>query len=670
MSRKNHRSKVHRDKKKEAKQPPPRRFSRRMKIFTVLLASLVGLALAEVAVRVGGLAPDVKPIVLSGESSVYKVSPNPVLGFELKANYRDPNANLVFSYPSTNAHGQRDIERTLEKKRGVRRIILVGDSVVEGEGLREIDDTISRQLERLYPDGTVEVLNFGVSGYCTRAEVELLEVKGLQFEPDVVILVFVENDFDNFNTQLFQLDAAAERPAIVKYLFLTSHLFRYLCLSLDLFHFRAEVDPAGRNLEALGDNNVPEGLKRLAELADRHGFQPVIAIWPRFHSTEIADGPRMPGADDVLVIERLARVHRIPTVRLSEYFEKDLAALGPDVNPRLRYTVHGDTMHPSVEGGRVAARALKSVLAALETRKQPPAPEGAADTAALEAARKHGKNEADDAGLYVNMANVLDMRGRADEAIELYRKALAINPDHALAHYNLATVFVKKGTVGDAIHHFREALKRNPEYALAHYNLGLLLSSQGKRDQADKHIRRALRLQPDLVEVHYQRGVKALISGEYSLAIATLYQVVTVKPDHLEANYNLGVAYMRAGRYTKALDTFRIGLRMKLDQPATLQAAAWILATHPNPGERDPNVALELAKKARVLTKGTDAGVLDSLAAAYAAAGLFDEAVMTAEEAIAQAAERPALAEKIQARLALYRQGRPYVTRASRSERR
>ena len=75
----------------------------------------------------------------------------------------------------------------LEKPDGVRRILLLGDSVVEGYGLPE-PETLSRQLEDLYPEGSVEVLNFGVSAYCTRAEIELLEVKGLAFDPDIVVL--------------------------------------------------------------------------------------------------------------------------------------------------------------------------------------------------------------------------------------------------------------------------------------------------------------------------------------------------------------------------------------------------------------------------------------------------------------------------------------------------
>ena len=112
------------------------------KVALLLGSTLLALVISEIALRILGLAPGVKPIVVSDFSTVYTLSSNPVLGYELKASYRDENANLIVSYPRTNSHGQRDIERTVEKRPGLRRVILLGDSVVEGEGIREIDRTI------------------------------------------------------------------------------------------------------------------------------------------------------------------------------------------------------------------------------------------------------------------------------------------------------------------------------------------------------------------------------------------------------------------------------------------------------------------------------------------------------------------------------------------------
>ena len=93
--------------------------------------------------------------------------------------------------------------------------------------------------------------------------------------------------------------------------------------------------------------------------------------------------------------------------------------------------------------------------------------------------------------------------------------------------------------------------------------------------------------------------------------------------------------------------------------------AVWlarVLATSPDPSLRDPERALRLARAASE-SHASDPFVLDTLAAAYAALGRFEEASSTAQEALAQAEERgnAQLAAEIQARIELYALGRPYV---------
>jgi hypothetical protein len=89
---------------------------------------------------------------------------------------------------------------------------------------------------------------------------------------------------------------------------------------------------------------------------------------------------------------------------------------------------------------------------------------------------------------------------------------------------------------------------------------------------------------------------------------------------------------------------------------------AWILATHPDPRVRNPGEAIRLAEAAAERTARRQAVILDTLAAAYAAAGQFDRAALTAQEAASLAASAgPAgLAAEIAKRLELYRQKRPF----------
>jgi tetratricopeptide (TPR) repeat protein len=472
------------------------------KITLAIGATVVALLIGEVAVRVIGLAPAVLPIVVADDESVYMRSENPILGFELKPDYRNEHANLSKSFPSTNSHGQRDHERTIQKPPGVRRILLLGDSVVEGQGIREIRDMLSGQLERLYPEGTVEVLNFGVSGYCTRAEIELLEVKGVKFQPDVVVVVFVFNDFDNFNQDAFLTGARVDRPAIVDSLFLRSHLFRLLCIRLDLFQFVAQTDPLGWNDEAIGDNNVAQGLERLAELADTYGFSPVVAIWPTFGNDGVFDQPFMPGDDEELIVERLARMYGIPAHRVSDHLEEHLRSTSGTGNPRLRYTIDGDGTHPTKEGSSLAAAALHSIIAKTKPWSGAPPPsdrEEAPDLAAIEEARKVGLREPDYSQVYVNRGADLIREGEFDEAIRLSREAIRLDPESSEGLNNLGSALFATGQTEEAIVHLRRAVEIAPRYAFAHANLGAALTSLGDLEGGMKHYCTAVQINPGLI---------------------------------------------------------------------------------------------------------------------------------------------------------------------------
>jgi len=136
-----------------------RKPSLRYNFLLLVCAIFFALGIAEAIVRVLHLAPQVIPLNVGSEKSGYMSSPNRILGYTLKPNYRDENASLHHgSFPETNSHGQRDLERAYTKPDGRRRIILLGDSVV-GYGIHDLSDTISRQLEMMIrPEENVEVL--------------------------------------------------------------------------------------------------------------------------------------------------------------------------------------------------------------------------------------------------------------------------------------------------------------------------------------------------------------------------------------------------------------------------------------------------------------------------------------------------------------------------------
>ena len=136
------------------------------------------------------------------------------------------------------------------------------------------------------------------------------------------------------------------------------------------------------------------------------------------------------------------------------------------------------------------------------------------------------------------------------------------------------------------------------------------------------------------------------------------------------AHAHLGAALLAGGRAPEAAAQWEASLRLAPDFLEAVNNLAWLLATSPDASLRDPERALELALHARTIAARSDAAsdlerasVLDTLAAAQAAAGRFSEAVRTSSEGVAIAERRgyAELAAKLRQRLALYRDGIAFV---------
>lgn len=108
-----------------------------------------------------------------------------------------PNGEGVFyGIPvETNRIGLRGPEVACPKPEGLKRILMLGDSLVFGWGVPQ-EKTIAMLLqEKLSGSGSAyEVVNMGVGNYNTTMETELFKRVGLALQPDAVILVFFVND--------------------------------------------------------------------------------------------------------------------------------------------------------------------------------------------------------------------------------------------------------------------------------------------------------------------------------------------------------------------------------------------------------------------------------------------------------------------------------------------
>ncbi len=156
-------------------------------------------------------------------------------------------------------------------------------------------------------------------------------------------------------------------------------------------------------------------------------------------------------------------------------------------------------------------------------------------------------------------------------------------------------------------------------------------------------------------------GLVLMRLGRHAEALPQFRAAVETAPEHVQARNGLAGCLVRIGRGEEAVAAYREVIRLQPDWVEPMRRLAWLHATHPSPAVQDPSRAVQLAEQVVRRSDGRDPVMLDTLAAAYASAGRFAEAVATAERAAALAAERrPAVAREIQRRKRLYEQGRPY----------
>ncbi len=164
-----------------------------------------------------------------------------------------------------------------------------------------------------------------------------------------------------------------------------------------------------------------------------------------------------------------------------------------------------------------------------------------------------------------NIGLTLDALGRPEDAIIHYRRAITLNPHYVEAHNNLGTALAAQGKLGEAVAQYQRALALRPDSAEAHNNLGNAHKAQGKIDEAVARYQRALVLKPDFAEAHNNLGNALKKQGKLGEAIVRYQRALALKSNYAEAHYNLGNALKDQGKLDEAVAQFQRALALKAD---------------------------------------------------------------------------------------------------------
>jgi tetratricopeptide (TPR) repeat protein len=208
--------------------------------------------------------------------------------------------------------------------------------------------------------------------------------------------------------------------------------------------------------------------------------------------------------------------------------------------------------------------------------------------------------------------------------------------------------------------HIIRELGDHPYRSDIQWRLGFALAGEGKTQEAIRQYQASLRIRPTphccllLAELLEQNGDR---QGALTNCLAAL----ALAPAPFE-RAKAGELLAAFGRRAEAINQYRQALALNPNLVPALNNLALILATDPDPENRNGAEAIQLAQRACALTDYQTPVLIGTLAAAYAEAGRFKEAIETAQRArrLAQAARQPEVAEKNRQLLELYQSGRPY----------
>ena len=263
---------------------------------------------------------------------------------------------------------------------------------------------------------------------------------------------------------------------------------------------------------------------------------------------------------------------------------------------------------------------------------------------------------------YYKTALKLMQNNQLPEAMAEVEISLQINPFLARAHYLKGLILLKNEEPHAAIEHMETALDLDPEISVARERYAALLKSVGRVDEAIEQYKMVLLIDPKSKYAMAELSNVYASQGEIDQAVNYIQKLLELTPNNFQSREHLISLLKEQNNFPKAYEQCLYLVNKNHRTIDFLYMAAWMAATCKDQNIATPEETIQLAKEAARLTNHQTPEILDTLAAAYASAGKFDNAVEIVQVAIKVAGEqqKKALVEQCKIRLELYRNNQPY----------
>lgn len=164
------------------------------------------------------------------------------------------------------------------------------------------------------------------------------------------------------------------------------------------------------------------------------------------------------------------------------------------------------------------------------------------------------------ASAYVNLGALLHERGKSEEAYAVFVKGVERVPSDRTLLSNAAAVAQQIGKPAEALGYVDRAIERNASDAALHSLRGTILRGLNRSDDALIALQRAIELDPGESRYHFSAGNQFYAMGRKDEAIAAFRKAIETDPKNLRAYYNLGAVLFDLTRYDEALQAYEVAL--------------------------------------------------------------------------------------------------------------
>lgn len=294
----------------------------------------------------------------------------------------------------------------------------------------------------------------------------------------------------------------------------------------------------------------------------------------------------------------------------------------------------------------------------------------------------------------------LQISSEPEQAIPYFREAVRLNPLDVFAAHDLAVMLFQQNALDEAAQYFRQTIEINPVFAQGFSGLSAVEEARGDNAQALEYAQKAVELEPE--NFNFQMNLATMFeklqqweqaAKRYEVAVTkpslsesanrdrahgylrlamirmqldeldaaeiALNKAASLDPTNASVYSQLGSLALQRGKPREAVAHCRKALQIDRQQFDAVNTLAWLMATQSDPSIRDGEQAVSLIEPVCQLLDAPPAALLDTLAATYAAAGRFEEAVATAQRALATAEKSgdTELVKEIRDRMNRYRHG-------------